>query len=164
MKKNINRKPKIIIMSGYGLNCEEETKFVFDSVGGIADIVHINDLIAKPKMLLEYQILVFPGGFSYGDDTGSGKAYANKFKNHLIRELEEFLSRDTLAIGICNGFQIMTNLEILPGALTYNKKGNYIDRWVDLGAKSNSPWLKNIKKMSLPIAHGEGYYVISKKE
>ncbi|KKQ25291.1 MAG: Phosphoribosylformylglycinamidine synthase 1 [Parcubacteria group bacterium GW2011_GWB1_37_13] len=58
----------------------------------------------------------------------------------------------------------MTNLEILPGALTYNKKGNYIDRWVDLGAKSNSPWLKNIKKMSLPIAHGEGYYVISKKE
>jgi len=164
MKKNINRKPKIIIMSGYGLNCEEETKFVFESAGGTADIIHINDLIAKPKMLLEYQILVFPGGFSYGDDTGSGKAYANKFKNHLIRELEEFLSRDTLAIGICNGFQIMTNLEILPGALTYNKKGNYIDRWVDLGAKSNSPWLKNIKKMSLPIAHGEGHYVISKKE
>ncbi|KKQ25292.1 MAG: Phosphoribosylformylglycinamidine synthase 1 [Parcubacteria group bacterium GW2011_GWB1_37_13] len=59
MKKNINRKPKIIIMSGYGLNCEEETKFVFESAGGTADIIHINDLIAKPKMLLEYQILVF---------------------------------------------------------------------------------------------------------
>ncbi len=104
-------------MSGYGLNCEEETKFAFESAGGRADIIHINDLIAKPKMLLEYQILVFPGGFSYGDDTGSGKAYANKFKNHLAKELTEFLSRDTLVLGICNGFQIITNLGILSGAL-----------------------------------------------
>jgi len=166
-------KPKIIIMSGYGLNCEEETKFAFDSVGGSADIMHINDLIAKPKKLLEYQILVFPGGFSYGDDTGSGKAYANKFKNHLEKELTEFLSRDTLAIGICNGFQIMTNLGILPGALAQNKNGKYIDRWVDLKSFSSldkgrsggvGPWLKGIKKISLPIAHGEGRYIIPKKE
>ena len=142
------KKPKIMIMSGYGLNCEEETKFTFESAGGLADIMHINDLIAKPKMLLKYQILVFPGGFSYGDDTGSGKAYANKFKNHLAKELKEFLSRDTLIMGICNGFQIITNLEILPGALTYNKNGNYIDRWVDLEVKSDSPWLKDIKKIS----------------
>jgi len=166
MKKT--SKPKIIIMSGYGLNCEEETKFAFDSVDGNADIVHINDLIKKPTMLSKYQILVFPGGFSYGDDTGSGKAYANKFKNHLTKELQEFLSRDTLALGICNGFQIMTNLGILPGALTYNKHGQYIDRWVDLKVAvlpaSGGPWLKNIKKISLPIAHGEGRYVIDKKE
>ena len=158
------KKTKIIVLSGYGLNCEEETKFAFEKAGGQADIVHINDLIAEPKMLLDYQILVFPGGFSYGDDTGSGKAYANKFKNHLKKELEEFLSRDTLAIGICNGFQIMTNLEILPGALTHNKNGKYIDRWVDLEVKGKSPWLTNIQKISLPIAHGEGCYVISKKE
>jgi phosphoribosylformylglycinamidine synthase len=161
-----NKKPKIIIMSGYGLNCEEETKFAFESAGGVADIVHINDLIKNPKLLLQYQILAFPGGFSYGDDTGSGKAFANKFKNHLSKELEEFLSRDTLAIGICNGFQIMTCLGILPGALTYNKNGQYIDRWVDLkipnGAKS--PWLKGIKKLSLPIAHGEGHYIITPLE
>src|SRR3990172_7255824 len=128
----MKKKPKIIIMSGYGLNCEEETKFAFELAGGVADIVHINDLIAKPKILAKYQILAFPGGFSYGDDTGSGKAYANKLKNHLQNELQEFLTHDTLAIGICNGFQIMTNLEILPGALTHNKNGQYIDRWVDL--------------------------------
>jgi len=160
------KKTKVIILSGYGLNCEEETKFAFELAGGVAEIVHINDLIKKPNRLLEYQILVFPGGFSYGDDTGSGKAYANKFKNHLTKELKEFLSRDTLAIGICNGFQIMTNLGILPGGLTYNKNGKYIDRWVDLEvpAKAKSPWLKEIKKISLPIAHGEGHYVISKKE
>jgi phosphoribosylformylglycinamidine synthase len=159
-------------MSGYGLNCEEETKFAFETTGGIANIVHINDLIAKPKMLSQYQILVFPGGFSYGDDTGSGKAYANKFKNHLEKELEEFLSRDTLTIGICNGFQIITNLGILPGALTHNKNGKYIDRWVDLTtstgsssvSKEVSPWLKDIKSISLPIAHGEGHYVVDPKK
>ena len=151
-------------MSGYGLNCEEETKFAFEWAGGEADIVHINDLIKNPKMLSQYQILVFPGGFSYGDDTGSGKAYANKFKNHLAKELKEFLSRDTLIIGICNGFQIMTNLEILPGGLAQNKNGKYLDRWVDLKVTGKSPWLTGIKKISLPIAHGEGLYVISEKE
>ncbi len=179
-----NNEIKIIILSGYGLNCEEETKFAFEWAGGEADIVHINDLIKNPKMLLGYQIMVFPGGFSYGDDTGSGKAYANKFKNHLSKELKEFLSRNTLVLGICNGFQIMTNLGILPGGLTYNKNRQYIDRWVDLeippspeglslelGPKLRSgvgrgfsPWLKNIKKISLPIAHGEGHYIISQKE
>ncbi|MES3031948.1 MAG: phosphoribosylformylglycinamidine synthase I [Patescibacteria group bacterium] len=158
------KKPKIIIMSGYGLNCEEETKFAFESAGGSADIVHINDLIANPKMLSKYQILAFPGGFSYGDDTGSGKAYANKFKNHLAKELTEFLSQDALVLGICNGFQIITNLGILPGALAHNKNGMYIDRWVDLEVGGISPWLKGIKKISLPIAHGEGHYTISKKE
>ncbi len=161
MKHN---KPKIIILSGYGLNCEEETKFAFEWVGGNVNIVHINDLIAKPGMLKEYDIMVFPGGFSYGDDTGSGKAYANKFKNHLAKELAEFLSRDTLVIGICNGFQIITNLGILPGGLTYNKNEKYLDRWVDLEVKGESPWLSGIKKISLPIAHGEGHYVISQKE
>lgn len=165
MKKSKQKfnKPRVIIFSGYGLNCEEETKFAFEKVGGKADIVHINDLIAMPEMLLEYQILAFPGGFSYGDDTGSGKAYANKLKNHLSKELKEFLSRDTLMIGICNGFQILTALGILPGALTYNKNGKYLDRWVDLKVKGRSPWLAGIKKISLPIAHGEGRYITDGK-
>ena len=158
------KKPRIIILSGYGLNCEEENKFAFESVGGSADIVHINDLIAKPKILSEYQILVFPGGFSYGDDTGSGKAYANKFKNHLAKELQNFLDSDTLTLGSCNGFQIMTNLGILPGALTYDKNAKYLDRWVDLKVTGESLWLGGIKKISLPIAHGEDKYITSATE
>ena len=164
LKKQKFKKPKVIVMSGYGLNCEEETKFAFETAGGVADIVHINDLIAKPQILKEYKILAFPGGFSYGDDTGSGKAYANKLKNHLAKEIQEFLVRDTLMIGICNGFQIMTNLGILPGALTHNKNGQYLDRWVDLEVKGKSPWLTSLKKISLPIAHGEGRYLINSKE
>ncbi len=162
--KKITNKPKIMVMAGYGLNCEEETKFAFDWAGGRTDIVHLNDLIANPKMLRKYDILAFPGGFAYGDDTGSGKAYANKFKNHLMKELKEFLSRDTLVIGICNGFQIATNLGILPGGLAWNKRGRYIDRWVDLKVEGKSPWLSGIKSLSVPIAHGEGRYVIPKKE
>jgi len=162
--KKINKKPKVLVLSGYGLNCEEEAKFAFETAGGKADIVHINDLIAKPKMLAEYQILVFPGGFSYGDDTGSGKAYANKFRNHLKKELDAFIARDTLTIGICNGFQIITSLGLVPGALTHNENAQYIDRWVDLKVTGKSPWLTGIKNLSVPIAHGEGRYIISDKE
>lgn len=151
-------------MSGYGLNCEEETKFAFESAGGKADIVHINDLIENPKILEAYNILAFPGGFSYGDDTGSGKAFANKFKNHLQKDLDAFIARDTLTIGICNGFQIITNLGLVPGALAHNASAMYIDRWVDMEVVGSSPWLKGIKKISLPIAHGEGRYIIDEKE
>ncbi len=151
-------------MSGYGLNCEEETQFAFNRVGGQADIVHINDLIKDPKILSKYDILAFPGGFSYGDATGSGKAYANKMKNHLAKELKEFVERDTLTIGICNGFQIITNLGLLPGGLMHNSGGQYLDRWVDMEVKGKSAWLSGIKKISLPIAHGEGRYIIDAKK
>jgi phosphoribosylformylglycinamidine synthase I len=158
------KQPKIIVMSGYGLNCEEETKYAFEWAGGKADIVHINDLIMNPAMLSGYDILAFPGGFSYGDDTGSGKAYANKFRNHLQKELDEFIARDTLVIGICNGFQIITNLGLVPGALAHNIGGMYIDRWVDMKCVGNSPWLKGVKEISLPIAHGEGRYIVEEDE
>ncbi len=122
--------------------------------------MHINDVIADPKMLRKYQILAMPGGFSYGDDTGSGKAYGNRLNNHLGPMLKEFLERDTLMIGICNGFQILTAAGILPGALTYNESARYMDRWVDLEVVGDSPWTKGMKTISVPIAHGEGKYVL----
>ncbi|MEK7133573.1 MAG: phosphoribosylformylglycinamidine synthase I [Patescibacteria group bacterium] len=154
----MKKKPHVIIFSGYGLNTEDETKFAFESVGATADIVHINDLIAKPALLKKAQILVMPGGFSYGDDTGSGKAYGNRLKQHLGEAIEEFLERDTLMIGICNGFQIITTAGFVPGALLTNNSGRYLCRWVDLEVTGESPWLKGIKTLSIPIAHGEGNY------
>jgi phosphoribosylformylglycinamidine synthase len=158
------KKVKVLIFSGYGLNCEEETKFAFELAGASADIVHINDLIDGKKKLKDYQILAFPGGFSYGDDTGSGKAYANKVRNHLAKDLEKFVSEDKLVIGICNGFQILTNLGLLPGALTFNDGARYQDRWVDVKVENNeSPWLKGITTLSLPIAHGEGKFIADEK-
>jgi len=157
-------KPKTLIFSGYGLNCEEETKFAFERAGADAHIVHINDLIEKPKMLESFQIAAMPGGFSYGDDLGSGRAYGQRIKNHLGKELEKFLARDTLMIGICNGFQILASSGILPGALLENGSARYIDRWVDLKVTGESPWLIGLETLTLPIAHGEGRYYLPTKE
>ena len=151
-------KPKALIFSGYGLNCEEETKVALEIAGASADILHIEDVVKNPKLLGKYQIAVFPGGFSYGDDTGSGKAYGARVKHHLGAELRKFLERDTLMAGICNGFQILTASGILPGALIANDSARFICRWVDLEVKGNSPWLTGLTTLSLPIAHGEGKY------
>ena len=156
-------KPKVLIFSGYGLNCEDETKAGFEMAGGEADIVHINDLIANPKRFAKYQIAVIPGGFAYGDDTGAGKAYGARVRHHLAGAIEKFLERDTLFAGICNGFQVATGAHILPGTLVANNIPRYLARWVDLEVVGKSPWLMGIKKFSLPIAHGEGKYVDSEK-
>lgn len=166
------KKPKVLVFSGYGLNCEDETKFAFDSAGGEADIIHINDLIEDPEKLEEYKIYVFPGGFAYGDDTGSGNAYASKVKNHLWGRLEKLIKEDRLVIGMCNGFQILVNLGLVPAldgkygerqvALLPNANARYTTRWVDLKVENNkSPWLKGIEKLSIPIAHGEGRFFAS---
>ncbi|MEK9160780.1 MAG: phosphoribosylformylglycinamidine synthase subunit PurQ [Patescibacteria group bacterium] len=156
-------KPRVLIFSGYGLNCEEEAKIAFEESGAVADIVHLEDVIASPKMLKNYQIAVFPGGFSYGDDAGSGKAYGKRVSHHLKDELQKFLSRDTLMAGICNGFQIVTSAGILPGALIANDSARFSCRWVDLEVVGESPWLTGIKMLSVPIGHGEGKYYNSEK-
>ena len=164
------KRPKVIILSGYGLNCEEETALAFELAGGESEIVHINDLIENKNKLQRYQILAIPGGFSYGDDIGSGRAYANKLNNHLKHKLLEFARKDKLIIGICNGFQILTQTGLLPGALTNNTNARYTVRWVDVripplakGGRGGviSPWLKGITQLSLPIAHGEGKFMAS---
>jgi len=154
---------KVLVASGYGLNCEAETLRAFISAGCQGDIVHLNDLILHQNILQQYNILAFPGGFSYGDDSGSGRAYGNKIKNNIQRALQTFVERDTLIIGICNGFQILTQIGLLPGTLLHNEHARYIDRWVDLKVVGQSPWLRGIKECSLPIAHGEGRYYIDEK-
>ncbi len=157
----------VLVLTGYGINCDEETKFAFDRAGAKAEIVHINDLIDGRKKLSDYRILAFPGGFSYGDDTGSGNALANKIRNHLWNEVSKFVKGDNLVIGICNGFQVLVNLGLLPAlegygkrevALVHNDSARYMDRWVDLQFSGKSPWIRSIDKMSLPIAHGEGRF------
>ena len=162
-------KPKVLVFSGYGLNSEEETAYGFTLAGADTDIVHINDLVVGLKKLEKYQILSFPGGFAYGDDTGAGNAYANKIKNHLWEQVNEFIQKDKLIIGICNGCQIVNNLGLVPAffqkygdrdvALSTNDSAQFLTRWIDLKVTSNTPWLKGIESLSLPIAHGEGKFV-----
>ncbi len=123
---------RALIMSGFGINSEMETREVLARAGMEADIVHINDLIDGRFSLRDYRLLVFPGGFSYGDDTGAGNAYANRVRNNLWKDVEEFLDGDNLVLGICNGFQILANLGLVPAfdrnyrrdiALMPNRKG-----------------------------------------
>jgi len=162
------KKPLTLVITGYGINCEEETKYAFDTAGAETKIIHINDLIDNRSLLKNCQILAFPGGFSYGDDTGSGNAFANKIKNHLWEEIKTFVKKDKLVIGICNGFQILVNLGLVPAlgekygvrkvALLHNTSARYSDRWVDIKIESKTPWFSDIKTLSLPIAHGEGKF------
>ncbi len=160
---------KIIILSGYGLNCENETAFAFMECNkkvGIKNInvkiIHINEVIDNPSELETSDILAIPGGFSYGDDTGAGNAFALRIKNNLWDEFQRFLSQDKLVIGICNGCQILIRLvpEFSGVALINNKANNYYCRWVRVKA-SNSLWLKGLDELYLPIAHGEGRFFIN---
>jgi len=161
---------KAIIMSGYGINSEMETQEALARAGMGSDIVHINDLIAGRKKLSEYRLLVFPGGFSYGDDTGAGNAYANRVRNNLWGDLEKFLDGDNLVLGICNGFQILANLGIVPAfdrkyardiALMPNRSGVLECRFVTLQPASDNHWTRGIERMYCPVAHGEGNFFCS---
>ncbi|CAF29734.1 Phosphoribosylformylglycinamidine synthase I [Methanococcus maripaludis S2] len=166
--------PKVLVMSGYGINCETETAHAFQKAGAETDIVHINDLIAGKKKMADYEIIMFPGGFSYGDDTGSGNAFANKIKNNLFDDLTEFINSGKLILGICNGFQVMTNLGLfaLPStdygerisALESNTNNRYECRWVHI--KENDSvcvFTKGINVTHVPIAHGEGRFYCDEK-
>lgn len=173
--KDINMaKPNVLILAGYGFNCEEETKFAFEVSGGKADIAHINDLIAGKFSLKNYQIMAFGGGFAYGDDTGAGNAYAQKMKNHLWEDLMTFIEKDKLILGICNGFQVLMNLGLVPAinkrygnremGLMPNETPRYTVRFVDLKVGSKkSPWYFGMKQFSLPVANGEGRLFAPKK-
>lgn len=164
-------KPYALILTGYGINCDEETKFAFELAGANASIIHINDIIENKSVLNNYQIFAFPGGFSYGDDTGSGKALANKIKNNLLYEILTFIERDTLMLGICNGFQVMVNLGIVPAltapigivevSLEHNATFRFQCRWIDLKINPNSHcvFTKGIEALHIPIAHGEGNFI-----
>ena len=145
------------------MNGEEEPAYAFHLAGAQADIIHINDVIGGIVSLSDYHILAFPGGFAYGDDTGAGKAYANRVKNHLWKDIQKFISDGKLIIGICNGLQILSQMELLPGAFVHNSNNRYTDRWVDMKVEGDSPWLTGLKTLSCPIAHGEGRFVGSKK-
>ncbi|HDJ29378.1 MAG TPA: phosphoribosylformylglycinamidine synthase I [Proteobacteria bacterium] len=161
--------PRVLVLTGYGINCEEETAFAFSRCGAQCRIMHVNDLIADPGQLRKAQIFVVPGGFSYGDDTGSGNALANKMRNTLWSELMDFVLGDRLVLGICNGFQVLVNLGLLPGfaenygerqvALISNSSSRYECRWVDLLVPENhSIFLQDLNRLHLPIAHGEGRF------
>ena len=162
---------KTCVVTGYGINADIELVEAFRLAGSHAERVHINDLIENPKFLDSYRIVAFPGGFSFGDHIGSGKVFANLFKRRLKIALSDFFDRGNLVIGICNGFQVLVKMGILPNleggwdqevSLIHNDSGKFEDRWVTCGFESGSPcvWTKGLDNMELPIRHGEGKFII----
>ena len=161
---------KVLVLTGYGLNCDHETAHACELAGAEAHRVHINALIAEDVRLDEYQMLIFGGGFSWGDDHGAGVIQAVRMKTNLGDRILKFIDDGNLIIGICNGFQTVVNLGILPGfdadytrrnvALTYNDCGNFRDQWVSLKVNDASPCIftKGITCMELPVRHGEGKF------
>jgi len=161
--------PRALILTGYGINCDRETAFAFRACGAEDRRVHVNDLIDGHDRLSRYQILAFPGGFSYGDDIASGKVLASKVKTHLQDAVAGFVEAGGLVLGICNGFQVMVKYGLLgsPGGagreqvatLTTNDSSRYEDRWVHLEAEGDRcVFTRGIRRLYLPVAHGEGRF------
>ena len=162
--------PKVLILRAPGTNCDYEAQFAFERAGAIADRVHINRLREMPKLLHQYQILMIPGGFSYGDDVAAGKIQAVQLAHFLGDAIREFRDHEKLILGVCNGFQVLIKAGLLMPAdedgpiatLTYNTHG-YQDRWLYVKVASDkSPFLKGISTMHVPMAHGEGNFVCRK--
>ncbi len=159
---------RVLILRAPGANCDGETQFAFERAGAVADRVHINRLREKPDLLKGYEILVIPGGFTYGDDVAAGKILANQLAHFLGDALRRFRDREKLILGICNGFQAILKAGLLlppdedgPRAtLAHNACGKFEDRWIHLQATPGEcPFLKGIDRLFLPVAHGEGRFL-----
>jgi phosphoribosylformylglycinamidine synthase subunit PurQ / glutaminase len=161
---------KALVLTGYGLNCDHETAYALTLAGAEAHRVHINALIDGTVKLQDFQILVFGGGFSWGDDHGAGVVQAVRMKTNLGDKILAFIDAGNLVLGICNGFQTLVNLGLLPGfdrnytkrsvALTFNDCGNFRDQWVTLKVvpASSCVFTAGMDTLELPVRHGEGKF------
>lgn len=161
-------KPKVLIITGYGVNCEAESKHAWSLAGAEPILVHLNDLLDQPEQLEEFQAMMFIGGFSYGDHMTSGHVFSLRVKHHMQAHLQKFIDDGKLIMGVCNGFQVMTKMGLLPGldgnyfepkvALMQNDCGTFQNFWCDIRFEETSPcvFTQGIGTLPLPIRHGEG--------
>ncbi len=161
---------KAIVVSGYGFNADAELAEAFRLAGARPERIHLADLLAEPAPLDAAGILAFPGGFSFGDHLGSGQLVALLCRRSLRGRLEAFVARGGLVIGICNGFQSLTRMGMLPNragswtreaSLVHNASGRFVDTWVKVHFESGcrSPWVRGLPDRLLPVRHGEGRFV-----
>ncbi|MHC4456389.1 MAG: phosphoribosylformylglycinamidine synthase I [Planctomycetota bacterium] len=173
------RDVKAVVLRAAGINCDFETEYALELAGATAQRLHINRIIENKRVLDEFQILVFPGGFSYGDDVAAGKILANQIIHHLSETIKKFIDDGKVVLGICNGFQVLVKAAILPGTtsneqqatsnepqvtITYNDSGKYEDRWVYLAPQTEKCiFIEPDRQIYLPVAHGEGKVVTKDK-
>ena len=162
---------RALIITGFGLNCEAETAHALTLAGAAPEQLHLNDLLDGPGSLAGFHLLAFIGGFSFGDHIASGRVLANRLKHRLAEPIQQFIADGKLIIGICNGFQTMVKLGILPGldgdyrrqtvSVVYNDCGVFRDAWVHLSVEPASPCIftRGLDSLYLPVRHGEGKFV-----
>jgi phosphoribosylformylglycinamidine synthase len=169
-------KPRVLILHATGTNRDREALQACELAGGNAEIVHVNQLRDRTRRLHDYQMLVLPGGFSYGDDLGAGRIWATDLRYVLRDQMVPFIEAGKPVIGICNGFQALVKSGALPGTLpdiealgsgalatlTRNASNRFECRWVWLQPDSSSPCVFTrglAGRIYCPVAHGEGRFV-----
>ncbi len=182
---------RALVVRTAGTNCDAEMCRAFELAGAAVQLIHLDRLIAEPTLLDGFELFGFPGGFSYGDDIASGRIFAVRLKEHLWPKLRAAASRGSVMIAACNGFQVIVQAGLLPGAqggnwpaqppaqevtLQHNIGGRFIDTWlpVSYDPASVCVWTKGLTEafaadertdvLQLPIAHGEGRFVTAGPE
>jgi phosphoribosylformylglycinamidine synthase I len=179
--------PRALVIRTAGTNCDAELVHAFRMAGADAEAIHLDRLIERPSQVDQFDLIGFPGGFSYGDDIASGRILAMKLREFLYPALRDAAARGVPMIGVCNGFQALVQVGLLPGpragepwpadhapdqriALCENIQGRFCDQWVGIKVESKSPclWTRHLAAdarvsdpdiMMLPVAHGEGRLV-----
>jgi len=160
-------KPRIAVLYAPGTNCHEETVFAIETAGGAATVVILRDLLTGEERLDDYQGIVIPGGFSFGDHVAAGRVFAMHLVARFRDELQSFIESKRPILGVCNGDQVLMESGILPGgkvgeriaALTQNASARFESRWVNLIVEdTGSFWTEGLvgKTLRIPVAHAEG--------
>lgn len=160
--------PKTLIIRTAGTNCDAELAYAFEQAGAATEAIHISRLIASPELIAGFDLIGLPGGFSYGDDISAGRIFANRLRHRLLEPLQDAVGRGVPMIGICNGFQVLVKLGLLPFpedsaqccTLADNTTGRFTCKWGPVEAVAESPciWTQGLGAFDLPIAHGEGRF------
>jgi phosphoribosylformylglycinamidine synthase len=164
---------RAVVLRTAGTNCDGETVQALERAGARVELLHVHRLIEEPARLDAYRILVIAGGFSYGDDVAAGRIFGHELRHHLARELRAFVERGGLALGVCNGFQILLEAGLFDvtseedgggertAALSANESGRFECRWVTLKSETSAcPWLVPGELIPMPAAHAEGRFVV----
>lgn len=166
-------KPTALILHANGTNRDHEAAQAMEMAGAAAEIVHLSVLRGGGRQWADYQILVLPGGFSYGDALGAGKLMALDLTAYFAAAAQAFVASGRPVIGICNGFQSLVKAGLLPGApaasplndatLTFNASGRFECRWVTLLPQPGPcVWTAGLTEpIECPVAHGEGQFRLS---
>ncbi len=157
-----------------GTNCDAELAHAFRLAGAEVRIEHVNRLLARPAMFDRAGIIALPGGFSYGDDIAAGRILANRLRHQLLEAFIAAIERGVPIIGICNGFQVLVKMGLLPApdrdslgrqlaTLADNTHGRFVDRWGRLTVPTDTVciWTQDLGELTLPVAHGEGRFTVA---